>query len=512
MITKIKQYIKEHKKTSGAGLVVALGVLYVIFGGGGSVAETVTVEKGNITEQVIVTGKVKPADEVDLAFDRGGKVSRTNVQVGSEVVAGQTLVSLDSSETYAEYLRAEANVAAEQANLDELKRGSRPEELAISESEVSNAQTALSNAEDKLRSALSESFVRADDAVRNEVDQLFSNARTINPQIISAVSDVQLKSEVNALRYQVEGLLTAWDRNPTSISRETIVKISTDLNTVKSFVDKVAVAVNSLTSDYVLSATTISGYKTSVSSARTTLISAQSTLTAAEEKLNSSRSALLIAQKNLALKKAGTSAEDIRSQEARVLQYQASLQAVAAQLSKMTLRSPLTGVVTKQDAKVGQTVSVGTSVVSVISNSNLEIEANVSEISVGKVKVGDPVLITMDAFADKTFTGTVTYIEPAETVVDGVVNFKITIAFSEKYPEIKTGLSTNLSIITAEKVGVLRVPAYAVTKKDNKSYVTKKVGKESVETEVATGFKGSDGFVEVISGVTEGDVLVLLSK
>lgn len=512
MITKIKQYITEHKKTTGFGLVVVLGALYMIFGGGSTAAETVTVEKGNITEQVIITGKVKPANEVDLAFDRGGKVSRTNVQVGSEVVAGQTLVSLDSSETYAEYLRAEANVAAEQANLDELKRGTRPEELAISESEVSNAQTALSNAEDKLRSALSESFVRADDAVRNEVDQLFSNARTINPQIISAVSDVQLKSEVNALRFQVEGLLTAWDRNPTSISRETIVKISTDLNTVKSFVDKVAVAVNSLTSDYALSATTISGYKASVSSARTTLISAQSTLTAAEEKLNSSRSALLIAQKNLALKKAGTSAEDIRSQEARVLQYQASLQAVAAQLSKMTLRSPLTGIVTKQDAKVGQTVSVGTSVVSVISNSNLEIEANVSEISVGKVKVGDPVLITMDAFADKTFKGTVTYIEPAETVVDGVVNFKITIAFSEKYPEIKTGLSTNLSIITAEKADVLRVPAYAVTKKDDKSYVTKKVGKESVETEVTTGFKGSDGFVEVLSGVVEGDVLVLLSK
>jgi len=256
----------------------------------------------------------------------------------------------------------------------------------------------------------------------------------------------------------------------------------------------------------------ITNTKASVSSARTTLISAQSTLTTAEEKLNSSKSALLIAQKNLALKKAGTSAEDIRGQEARVLQYKASLQAVSAQLAKMTLRSPLTGIVTKQDAKVGQTVSVGTSVVSVISNSNLEIEANVSEISVGKVKIGDTVLITMDAFADKTFKGTVTYIEPGETVVDGVVNFKITIAFSEKYPEIKTGLSTNLSIITAEKADVLRVPAYAVTKKDDKSYVTKKVGNDSIEVEVTTGFKGSDGFVEVLSGAAEGDVLVLASK
>ncbi len=510
--TNIRQYIREHKKTSGVGFVILLGVLYLIFGGSSTKAETVTVEKGNIVEQVIVTGKVKPADEVNLAFDRGGKVARVSAQVGTQVTAGQTLVSLDSSETYAEYLRAQANVAVEQASLDELRRGSRPEEIAINESEVSNAKIALSNAEDKLRAALAESFVHADDAVRNEVDQLFSNARTSNPQIINSVSDTQLKTDINAFRVQIEALLMAWDKNPTDISRGNIVKISNDLNTVKMFVDKVAIAANSLTSDYSLSIATINGYKASVSGARTSLISAQATLTSAEEKLNLAKSTLLIAEKNLALKKVGTSEEDIRGQEARVLQYQASLQAVGAQLGKMTLRSPLTGVVTKQDAKVGQIVSVGTSVVSVISNSNLEIEANVSEISVGKVKVGDTVLITMDAFADKTFKGTVTYIEPGETIIDGVVNFKITIAFSEKYEEVKTGLSTNLSIITEEKTNVLRIPTYAVTKKEGKSFVTKKEGKESVEVAVTTGFKGSDGFVEVLSGINEGDTLVLLNK
>jgi len=510
--TKIREYIKEHKKTSGAGLVVVLGVLYMIFGGSSTRTETVVVQKGNIVEQVIVTGKVKPADEVNLAFDRSGKVARVSAQVGSQVIVGQTLVSLDSSETYAEYLRVQANIASEQASLEKLRRGSRPEEIAINESEVSNAKIALSNAEDKLRAALAESYVRADDAVRNEVDQLFSNVRSSNPQIISAVVDTQLKTELNMLRYEVEVLLTVWDKNPTDISRESIVKISNDLRTVKAFVDKVAVAVNSLTSNYSLSATTVDGYKASISTARTNLISAQSSISVAEEKLNLSKSTLLIAEKNLSLKKVGTPEEDIRGQEARVLQYQASLQAVGAQLAKMTLRSPLTGVVTKQDAKVGQIVSVGTSVVSVISNSNLEIEASVSEISVGKVKIGDSVLITMDAFANKTFKGTVTYIEPGETIIDGVVNFKITIAFSEKYEEIKTGLSTNLSIITEEKTDVLRIPAYSITKKDSRLYVTKKVGKESVETEVTTGFKGSDGFIEVLSGLSAGDVLVLLSK
>lgn len=512
MITKIKNYIGEHKKTSiGVGALLLI-ILFFIFNGGNGQAETLTVERGDILEQVILTGKVKPADEVNLAFDRGGKVSNTFVQVGSTVVAGQSLVTLDSSEVYADYLRAEANLASEQARLDELKRGSRPEEISIAESEVSNATTALSNAEDKLRTSLYEAYTKSDDAIRNNIDQFFSNPRTSNPQINITINDSQLKNDINIMRFQVENLLVAWDKNPSDTSRATIVKISNDLNTVKVFVDKVAGAVNALSSNSSLSASTVDSYKASVSSVRNSLISAQNSISSAEERLNTTQSTLLIAQKNLTLKKVGTSPEEIRAQEARVLQYQASLQAVSAQLAKMTMRSPLAGVVTQQDAKKGEIVSVGTPVVSIISNNNLEVEANVSEISVGKVQIGNQVDITMDAFPGKTFLGTVTYIEPAETIVDGVVNFKITIAFNENYGELKTGLSTGLAIKTAEVKDVVRIAQYAITQKDGKSYVSKREGNKLIETEVTTGFKGSDGLVEVLSGLQVGDVVVLSGK
>jgi len=512
MITKIKNYIREHKKISIALGVALLLVLFFVFKGGASKGETLTAEKGTVIEQVILTGKVKPADEVDLAFDRSGKVASTGVQVGSTVYVGQVLVSLDSSEVYADYLKAQANIASENARLDELKRGSRPEEISISESEVSNAQIALSNAEDKLRNSLYEAYSKSDDAIRNSVDQLFSNPRTSNPQINVTVNDSQLKNDVNIARSQVETLLTAWDKNSTDTSRATIVKTTSDLNTIKMFVDKIAGIVNALSANYSLPASTVDSYKASIASARTNLIGAQNSVSGAEEKLNSSKSALLIAQKNLVLKKVGTSPEEIKAQEARVLQFQASLQAVGAQLAKMTLRSPLAGIVTKQDAKKGEIVSAGTPVVSVISNNNLEIEANVSEISVGKVQVLNEVNITMDAFPGKTFAGTVTYIEPGETIVDGVVNFKVTIAFNEKYPEIKTGLSSNLSIKTAEKKDVVRIAEYAITARDGKSFVSKKEGNKIVEVEVVTGFKGSDGFIEVVSGLNAGDVVVLQSK
>jgi type IV secretory pathway VirB9-like protein len=74
----------------------------------------------------------------------------------------------------------------------------------------------------------------------------------------------------------------------------------------------------------------------------------------------------------------------------------------------------------------------------------------------------------MDAFPGEKFSGTVSYIDPGETLLDGVVNYKVTIAInkSDKTSLIKSGLTTNLEIITNTKSGVLRVPVYSV--KDGK--------------------------------------------
>ena len=67
----------------------------------------------------------------------------------------------------------------------------------------------------------------------------------------------------------------------------------------------------------------------------------------------------------------------------------------------MSFRYPQNGVVNVQDAKVGEIVTTGKSVVSIISDGEIEIEANVSEVNIGKVVVGNQVNMTFDAFANK---------------------------------------------------------------------------------------------------------------
>jgi HlyD family secretion protein len=510
---KIKTYIQTHKKLSILAGIILLAVIVISFKSSSTQAETITVSKGDVKEQVIVTGNIKPAQDVDLAFEKVGKVRSVSVDVGSVVTTGQVLVALDSGETYADYLKAQANVATEQANLDELKRGTRPEELTIAETEVSNARTNAENAADKLKVALYESYTNSDDVIHNSVDQLFSNARTSNPQINISIDNTQLKNDINQSRFAIETLLSGWNTTSTDISRDRIVDTYTKLNTIKVFLDKVASAVNSLTANANMTQTTVDAYKASISSARATIIATQNSLASAEDKVNTTKGALLVAEQNYQLKKAGTTPEAIRAQEARVLQAQGTLQAVSAQLDKMTLRAPFAGVVTKQDAKVGAIVGANTPVVSLISNTKLEIEANVSEINIGKIQVGNSVDITMDAFPGKVFTGTVSYIDPGETLVDGVVNFKVTVVFTQEYPELKTGLSANLTINTKQALGVLKVPTYAIVKKDEGSFVTRRIdSKKTEEVKVETGLSGTDGFVEIKNGLQEGDIVVLEAK
>ncbi|MEQ1500303.1 MAG: efflux RND transporter periplasmic adaptor subunit [Parcubacteria group bacterium] len=485
---KIIGFIKAHKIISSIVLLVLLFVGYKIFFPNTQKAETFLVKKENVVQKVIVNGKTKAVRDSSLSFEVNGIVKTSNVQIGSRVVAGQALVSLDQGQLYADLLKAKANVESEKARLDELKGGTRPEEISIAETEVANSKVTLEDAERNVRD-------KVVDIINNNVDQLFSNPRTVNPQLNLVLTDLQLKNTINSGRVLMETIINNWKPE----------EIDQNISKVSTFLDNIALAVNVQTQNTTFSQTTLDGYKSAISGAKSTFITSR-------ESLNSARSALTLAEKNLSLKKSGSAPEVIRAQEAKVMQNEAQVQSVEVQLQKMTLRSPQSGIVTKQDAKVGEIVTPGKVVITVISDNDLEIESNVSEISVGKVSVGDPVTITFDAFPGETFEGSVTYIEPGETIIDGVVNYKVTVAFSKSYPQVKSGLTSKLEVMTEVKNQVLVVPQYAITVRDGVSYVSKVNGKETTEVAVTTGLKGQDGLVEILGGLNEGDVVSMLSQ
>jgi len=133
----------------------------------------VDVKRGQVISEVSVTGKVKPLKSIDLAFEQSGRLSRMLVSVGDEVYQGQSLAVLDNAGIYAQLAQAKANVKAQQAKLDELKRGARTEDLSAKTSELKKAQEDLKGYLDDVVNVLNDAYSKSDDAVRIKTGNLF---------------------------------------------------------------------------------------------------------------------------------------------------------------------------------------------------------------------------------------------------------------------------------------------------------------------------------------------------
>lgn len=165
-------------------------------------------KRGTVVQEVSVTGRVNPAEDVSLGFEKGGKMAWVGVKIGDKVSAGQTLAQVENSELLAQLAENKANVKTQKAKLDELKIGTRPEEIKVYEVKVENAKTALDDTKTALIDKLKDAYTKSDDAVRNKVDQLFSNPRTSNPTI--KISEFYKKMEIEWERILIESMLLKW--------------------------------------------------------------------------------------------------------------------------------------------------------------------------------------------------------------------------------------------------------------------------------------------------------------
>jgi len=477
-----------------AGIVLVVAVALVIKFSNGNGKQTVNVKRMNIIQEVAVTGKVKPNRNVNLGFDKSGRVGSVYVSIGEEVKKGQVIAALESGEISADLAKARALLLEESIKLRETKN---------------TTPISYGDAYKNLDAAVKEGFADADNAIRNRADQFFTNT-IANPEFEISITSGNFvhyfnvpsdtKIEINNARKEVENILANWQKRILNINSTNVVseadKAINDLNTISVFLDKMAAAVNTFSSvDYTYD-TTVSGYKTAISSARSEVSGAISAIVTAKDKLNTTP----------VLGEAGQF-EGILTQEAKVKQAEAAVSSLEASLGKSVISAPFDGVVTLQDAKVGAAVSAGAALVSIISQNEMYIEANVSEINIGKIMMANPVSITFDAFPDEIFSGEVSYIEPGDVIIDGIVNYKVRVSLANYDAKIKSGLTANLKIQTNKKENVIAIPLYAVIKETDQNFVNKIMGKNIQKIPVTLGLFGNDGFVEVMSGLEEGDTV-----
>lgn len=152
--------------------------------------------------------------------------------------------------------------------------------------------------------------------------------------------------------------------------------------------------------------------------------------------------------------------------EAQVKIKQAAVARAQLDLDHCTIYAPVDGIVISRNVDVGQTVaaSMNAPVLFQIANdlANMQIDANVSEADVGPVEVGQHVNFTVEAYPDRTFIGNVVQIRNSASNVQNVVTYDTVIGVTNADFKLKPGMTATVSIVTAQRTNVLRIPNVAL--------------------------------------------------
>lgn len=241
--------------------------------------------------------------------------------------------------------------------------------------------------------------------------------------------------------------------------------------------------------------------------------SEETQLQAAQNQVNSAQAALNVAQAQLDLVKAPARSVDVASFQAAVMQSQAAYDLAEKKYQDTQLTAPIEGIVTDIYYDIGEQVSTATSAVSMMTPNNYEIKVDISEADIAKVKLNNKVQIDFDAFGDdQLFNGQVTFINPAQTEIQEVIYYEVTINFDKQEAQIKPGMTANITIFTDERTDVLYIPRRAVIDREGQKIVRVLEGNEPREIPVVTGLKADDGLIEIISGLNEGQEVITFIK
>jgi HlyD family secretion protein len=152
--------------------------------------------------------------------------------------------------------------------------------------------------------------------------------------------------------------------------------------------------------------------------------------------------------------------------QASIQQQAASLKAAELNLNYTNIISPVDGTVVSRNVDVGQTVasSFQTPTLFLIARdlTKMQVDTNVSESDIGDIKSGQGAAFTVDAFPGREFQATVGQVRQAPITVQNVVTYDVVVEVANPEMQLKPGMTANVTVVTAQRDDVLRVPLQAL--------------------------------------------------
>jgi len=428
----------------GIVLVLVVGAIVVISNNQNNASQAAAlanVQTGRVlpaTLSLVVesSGSVIPESSVTLAFDTNGTVSTLNVHPGDQVKAGDVLAQLDTTDLERQVAMQEQSYLIQQVTYS-MTVEPDPDEIAAAQSALNNAATAYDLAQQRHDATSAQQ-------VSQSCGEDLDNAKRTYNDALNAYNNL-----FNDYRIVVRG--------------------RAEISPEKARLDRAEAS-----------------YNLALASCDLTKIDASdnSSVMSAFAQYENARVALdkLVNPTELTLASAQTQLDNAKQ----------SLEQARQQLEKAQVVAPFDGVVTQVSGTVGGPGS-GTSI-ELVDVSRYHVDVLVDETEIAQVQIGQRAEVEFDALPDVTVTGEVSHIDPAGTVSQGVVNYKVRVDLDPNDAAMRIDMTTSVRIILDTHERVLAVPGGALRSDGNVYYV-------NVVDE-----NGQPKRVDLTTGYTDGDL------
>ena len=235
---------------------------------------------------------------------------------------------------------------------------------------------------------------------------------------------------------------------------------------------------------------------------------AQDALEAARDALANAKSALATLLQTRTLQETAD-AEDRANGRVAVAQARLSLTSALQDLDNATLVAPFAGVVSAATAAVGEPAGGNAALLTLVDDANLVLDAQIDETDIGRVAVGQPAAVTLDAVPGRTFPARVTRIAPTATLLSNIPIFYVTVQLANADHLLRSGMTGQATVVVREIDAAFRLPARAVHD-DGGSYVHVQRADGSFRRVPVT-VVGTAGIQSVVTGDLPEGATVLVS-
>lgn len=444
--------------------------------------KTATIQRDSVINSVSTTGKIGSNFDIDIKCKASGEISLLPFDISDTVKKGDLILKLNPVDEQRAVKEAEMTVAQTEASLAKAKQ------------DLFNSTKQVGNSRKLAQASVESALLKLKDA----------NTKLESVKALSLTGKKTTFDNLNFARIKAQELANKAEANKQLFLKGYISRIdyeTSDVNAQQAVID-VKNAENKLKDQETSSN---NDYQSALSNVTQAQIEVQN----AQTRLIDQDNAVL----NLKLKES-----DIKSMEARFESDKLGLQNALQRLSDTQVFSPIDGVVTNRYVQVGQiitsgisSVNQGTTILTISDLSRMFIMASVDESDIGKIKLGQSALITVDSFPRKKFEGKVKQIYSKGVNVSNVVTFTVKIeVLGEEKNLLKPEMTTNVEIFIAMKENVLTVPIEAVIKKRKKYFVEVKKDDKNTQQqrEITVGISDYNKY-EVINGLKEGEKVIL---